>query len=152
MFVYYSPGDRAQQVIPGGAKTNESFWKSQNNVEKTHFRFPSILRFPFRFLFKSSSAGPVPTTVRVLCWDSFFFQPAWRKCHMYMCVFSFFRAARGNTHILLQFFLIFGIFARHRVSPVGHPNNPDHTNISKNIEQEQSHRGAPNLYPSVDLL
>ena len=24
-FCYYSPGDRAQKVIPGGAKTNESF-------------------------------------------------------------------------------------------------------------------------------
>ena len=23
--VYYTPGDRAQKVIPGGAKTNESF-------------------------------------------------------------------------------------------------------------------------------
>ena len=23
-FVYYSPGDKAQKVIPGGAKTNES--------------------------------------------------------------------------------------------------------------------------------
>ena len=25
IFVHYSPGDRAQKVIPGGAKTNESF-------------------------------------------------------------------------------------------------------------------------------
>ena len=42
-FVYYSPGDRAQEVIPGGAKTNESFWKSQNNIKKTILRFPSFL-------------------------------------------------------------------------------------------------------------
>ena len=41
IFVYYSPGDRAQTVIPGGAKTNESFWQPQNDVKK------SILRFPF---------------------------------------------------------------------------------------------------------
>ena len=34
IFVNYSPGDRAQKVIPGGAKKNESFWKSQNNVKK----------------------------------------------------------------------------------------------------------------------
>ena len=41
-FVYYSPGDRAQKVIPGGAKTNESFCKSQNDVEKLKFSFPII--------------------------------------------------------------------------------------------------------------
>ena len=45
-FVYYSPGDRAQKVIPGGAKTNESFWKSQNKVKK------SILR-PIIFVYYS---------------------------------------------------------------------------------------------------
>ena len=38
-----SPGDRAQKVIPGGAKTNESFWKSQKNVKKTIVCFPSFL-------------------------------------------------------------------------------------------------------------
>ena len=37
--VYYSPGDRAQKVIPGGAKTNESFWKYQNNVKQSILRF-----------------------------------------------------------------------------------------------------------------
>ena len=42
-FVYYSPVDRAQKVIPGGAKTNESFWKSQNNVKKSILRFPSFM-------------------------------------------------------------------------------------------------------------
>ena len=42
-FGYCSPGDRAQKVIPGGAKTNESFWKSQNDVEKSILRFPSSL-------------------------------------------------------------------------------------------------------------
>ena len=42
-FVYCSPGDRAQKVIPGGVKTNESFWKSQNNIKKTILRFPSFL-------------------------------------------------------------------------------------------------------------
>ena len=42
-FVYYSPGDRAQKVIPGGAKINESFWKSQNNVKKSILRFRSFL-------------------------------------------------------------------------------------------------------------
>ena len=42
-FVYYSPGDRAQKVIPGGAKTNESFWKFQNDVKKSILRFPSFL-------------------------------------------------------------------------------------------------------------
>ena len=36
-FVYYSPGDRAQKVIPGGAKTNESFWKFQNDVKKQFY-------------------------------------------------------------------------------------------------------------------
>ena len=41
--VYYSPGDRAQKVIPGGAKTNESFWKFQNDVKKSIFRFPLFL-------------------------------------------------------------------------------------------------------------
>ena len=41
--VYYSPGDRAQKVIPGGAKTNESFWKSQNNIKKSILRFPTFL-------------------------------------------------------------------------------------------------------------
>ena len=43
--VYYSPGDRAQKVIPGGAKTNESFWKSQNNVKKSILRFPSYVYY-----------------------------------------------------------------------------------------------------------
>ena len=42
-FVYYSPGDRAQKVIPGGAKTNESFRKSKKDVEKSILRFPSLL-------------------------------------------------------------------------------------------------------------
>ena len=42
-FVYYSPGDRAQKVIPGGAKTNESLWKSQNNVKQIILRFPTFL-------------------------------------------------------------------------------------------------------------
>ena len=46
-FVYYSPSDRAQKVIPGGAKTNESFWKFQNDVNK------SILRFPIIFVYYS---------------------------------------------------------------------------------------------------
>ena len=41
--VYYSPGDRAQKVIPGGAKTNESFWKSQNIVKKSILRFQLFL-------------------------------------------------------------------------------------------------------------
>ena len=41
--VYYSPGDRAQKVIPGGSKTNESFWKSQNNIKKSILRFPSFV-------------------------------------------------------------------------------------------------------------
>ena len=41
--VYYSPGGRAQKVISGGAKTNESFWKSQNNIKKLILRFPSFL-------------------------------------------------------------------------------------------------------------
>ena len=43
IFIYYSPGDRAQKVITGGAKTNESFWKSQINVKKSILRFPSFL-------------------------------------------------------------------------------------------------------------
>ena len=43
IFVYYSPGDRAQKVIPRGVKTNESFWKSQNNIKTTILRFPSFL-------------------------------------------------------------------------------------------------------------
>merc|ERR1712167_386890 len=42
-FCYYSPGDRAQKVIPGGAKKNESFGKSQNNVKKSILRFPTFL-------------------------------------------------------------------------------------------------------------
>ena len=42
-FVYCSPGDRAQKVIPGGAKKNESLWKSQNNIKKSILRFPSFL-------------------------------------------------------------------------------------------------------------
>ena len=42
-FVYYSPGDRAQKVIPGGAKKNESLWKSQNNVKTSILRFPIFL-------------------------------------------------------------------------------------------------------------
>ena len=42
--VYYSPGDRAQKIIPGGARTNESFWKFQNDVEKSIIRFPSDIR------------------------------------------------------------------------------------------------------------
>ena len=42
-FVYCSPGDRAQKVIPGGVKTNESLWKSQNNVKKSILRFPSFM-------------------------------------------------------------------------------------------------------------
>ena len=33
----------AQKVSPGGAKTNESFWKSQNNIKNTILRFPSCL-------------------------------------------------------------------------------------------------------------
>ena len=43
IFVKYSPGDRAQKVIPGGAKKNESLWKCQNNVKKTILRFPIFL-------------------------------------------------------------------------------------------------------------
>ena len=43
IFVYCSPGDRAQKVMPGGAKTNESFWKSQNNLKKSILRFPSFM-------------------------------------------------------------------------------------------------------------
>ena len=41
--VYYTPGDRAQKVIPGGAKTNESLWKSQNNVKKSILLFPTLM-------------------------------------------------------------------------------------------------------------
>ena len=43
IFVYYSPGEGAQKVIPRGAKTNESFWKSQNNNNKPILRFPTFL-------------------------------------------------------------------------------------------------------------
>ena len=43
IFVYYSPGDKAQKVIPGGSKTNESFWKSRNNVKKIILRFPPFV-------------------------------------------------------------------------------------------------------------
>ena len=43
IFVYYSPGDKAQKVIPGGSKTNESFWKSQNSVKKWILRFPPFV-------------------------------------------------------------------------------------------------------------
>ena len=43
IYVYDRPGDRAQKVIPGGAKTNESFWKSQNDVKKSILRFPSFV-------------------------------------------------------------------------------------------------------------
>ena len=42
-FVYYSPGDRTQKVIPVGAKTNESFWKSQNNIKNSSLRLPLSL-------------------------------------------------------------------------------------------------------------
>ena len=42
-FFDYSPGDRAQKVITGGAKTNESLWKSHNNVKKSILRFPTVL-------------------------------------------------------------------------------------------------------------
>ena len=42
-FLYYGPGDRPQKVIPGGAKTNESLWKSQHNVKKSILRFPTSL-------------------------------------------------------------------------------------------------------------
>ena len=38
-----NPGDRAQKVIPGGAKTNERLSKSQNNVKKSVLRFPTFL-------------------------------------------------------------------------------------------------------------
>ena len=41
--VYYSPGDRAQKVIPGGTKTNESLWESQKDVKKLIIHFPSFL-------------------------------------------------------------------------------------------------------------
>ena len=41
-FVHYSPGDRAQKVIPGGAKTNESLWKSHNKVKQSILRFPAF--------------------------------------------------------------------------------------------------------------
>ena len=34
--------ERAQTVIPGGTKTNESFWKSQDDVKKSIIRFPSF--------------------------------------------------------------------------------------------------------------
>ena len=43
IFVYYSHDDRAQKVVPGGAKTNESLWKSQNNNKNFFFRFPTFL-------------------------------------------------------------------------------------------------------------
>ena len=42
-FVYYRSGDRAQKVIPGGTKTNESLRKSQINVNKSILRFPTFL-------------------------------------------------------------------------------------------------------------
>ena len=83
-----------------------------------------MLRFPFRFLLKFSSARPAPTTVRVLCWDICFFSPLGGNVTCVQFIF-FVRAARGNTHIFLHFSLFFGIFARHRVSPAAHPNNPD---------------------------
>ena len=38
-----SPGDRAQKVIPGGAKKNESLLKSQNNIKKSILRFPQMV-------------------------------------------------------------------------------------------------------------
>ena len=41
--VYHTPGDRAQKVFPGGANTNESLRKSQNNNKKTILRFPTFL-------------------------------------------------------------------------------------------------------------
>ena len=50
-FVYYSPGDSAQKVIPGGAKTNENFWKFQNDINKSSLRFPSFLLVVFDYIF-----------------------------------------------------------------------------------------------------
>ena len=44
VFCYYGPGDRAQKNSPGGPKTEESFWKAQNDVEI------SIIRFPMFFI------------------------------------------------------------------------------------------------------
>ena len=34
--------ERAQKVIPGGAKTNENFWKCQDEVQKSILCFPSF--------------------------------------------------------------------------------------------------------------
>ena len=51
IFFYDSPGDRAQKVIPGGAKTNENFWKPQMK-RKNLKRNESRLSMPEGFLKK----------------------------------------------------------------------------------------------------
>ena len=56
-FVYYSPGDRAQKVIPGGTKTNESLRKSQINVKKTILRF-SIFLFTIALVIERKKLSP----------------------------------------------------------------------------------------------
>ena len=43
IFVYCSAGDKAQKVIPGGSKRNDSFWKSQNSVKKWILRLPPFV-------------------------------------------------------------------------------------------------------------
>ena len=47
----------AQKVSPGGAKTNESFGKSQNNVKKSILRFHGILRSAKRLLLLAQMAS-----------------------------------------------------------------------------------------------
>ena len=57
VFVSYSPGDRAEQVIPGGAQTNESLWKFQNNAKKSILRSPIFL-FTIALVIEQKSADP----------------------------------------------------------------------------------------------
>ena len=57
IFVYYSPGDKAQKVIPGGSKTNESFWTSRNNVKKWILRFPPFV-FTTALVIESKKLSP----------------------------------------------------------------------------------------------
>ena len=68
-FVYYSPGDRAQKVIPRGAKTNESFWKSQNNVKKSIVRFPTFL-FSIALVIERKKLPPVARHKNESLWKS----------------------------------------------------------------------------------
>ena len=78
-FVYYRSGDRAQKVVPGGTKTNESLRKSQMNVNKSILCFPTVL-FAIALVIERNKLSPearASESIKITSKNQFYVSQKW---------------------------------------------------------------------------